>query len=212
VDHPSSFNPGGQGRRGLIRAAGGALVLAAAPATLARAQQTAATWQVPRDHSRFLWVRNGAGEEIAGAYLRGDGQPDWRVVARMQHLFRDMRAGAPGPMPVLLLDVLWLIQASLRFEKPLLLHSGYRTPQTNASLEGAARNSRHMEGQAADIQVRGVAATDLAQRAWAFSQIYDFMGVGVYPGFVHVDIGPKRVWQRGLPQGTPATPAATPPP
>lgn len=198
----------GRGRRALIRVAG-ALVLgggAVAP-RVAEAQQAAAQ-ALPRDLSRFLWVRNQAGEELAGAYLRGDGAPDWRVVARAQHLFRDLRAAVPGPMPVLLLDVLWLIQASFRFERPLMLHSGYRTPLTNASLEGAAQNSRHLEGQAADIVVPGVGAAELAQTAWVFSQIYNFMGIGVYPGFVHVDIGPKRAWQRGLPPPPPPRNAA----
>jgi len=121
------------------------------------------------------------------------------VVQGMQTLFRDVRQSAPGPMPVLLLDVLWLIQTGWRFERPILLHSGYRTPQTNAGLEGAARNSRHMEGQAADIELRDVPVAQVAEAASSFSRLYDFMGVGVYPGFVHVDIGPKRRWHKGAP-------------
>ena len=151
------------------------------------------------DRSRFLWIRNQAGEEVSGAYIRADGWIDWRVVQRMQTLFRDIRQNQPGPMPVLLLDVLWLIQTGWRFERPLLLMSGYRTPQTNASLEGAAFNSRHMEGQAADIALRDVPVGQIAEAAHAFSRIYNFMGVGVYPSFVHVDIGPKRAWERGRP-------------
>jgi uncharacterized protein YcbK (DUF882 family) len=152
------------------------------------------------DRMRFLWVRNQAGEEAAGAYIRADGWIDWRVVAAMQAVFRDLRQNAAGPLPVLLLDVLWLIQTGWRFEQPIVLHSGYRTPLTNASLEGAAFNSRHLEGQAADISLRGVTVEAVAEAATAFSRIYDFMGVGVYPGFVHVDIGPRRAWQRGAPR------------
>jgi uncharacterized protein YcbK (DUF882 family) len=174
----------------------GAAALAAATALLpgaARAQRVG-------DRSRFLWVRNQAGEEVAGTYIRADGWIDWRVVARMQHLFRDLRQDAAGPMPVLLLDVLWLIQAGWRAERPLILLSGYRTPQTNGALEGAARNSRHMEGQAADIVLRDVPVGQVAEAATSFSRLYDFMGVGTYPGFVHVDIGPKRAWERGGPR------------
>lgn len=146
------------------------------------------------DGSRFLWVVNGAGEEVAGAYRRSDGTPDWRVVARLQHLFRDLRADAPGPLPLPLLDILSLIQEGWRHERALLLRSGYRTPGTNAVIEGAARASLHLEGQAADIALRGVPVAEVAQAAASFSSIFGFMGVGAYPGFVHVDIGPRRAW------------------
>ncbi|MBX9700745.1 MAG: DUF882 domain-containing protein [Acetobacteraceae bacterium] len=178
-------------RRLVLRGAGLLpLGLAAAPA---RAQRIG-------DRSRFLWVRNQIGEEVAGHYIRADGWIDWRVVQRMQHLFRDLRENTAGPMPVLLLDVLWLIQTGWRSERPLILMSGYRTPRTNASLEGAAFHSRHLEGQAADIAVRDVPIGQVAEAATSFSRIYDFMGVGTYPGFVHVDIGPRRAWERGAPR------------
>jgi uncharacterized protein YcbK (DUF882 family) len=167
-----------------------ALALAATGGAPARAQPAAR-------RARGLWIRNQAGEEYAGAYLRADGRIDWTVVAVLQLLFRDLRANAAGPMPVLLLDVLWLIQAGWGFRQPLLLLSGYRTPQTNDSLEGAARNSRHLEGQAADIAMNGIPTTEIAAAAAAISGAYAFMGVGAYPGFVHLDIGPRRSWQRG---------------
>jgi uncharacterized protein YcbK (DUF882 family) len=183
----------------LAKAGAGAGAGAAAGAVAGLLPGRAAAQRVG-DRSRFLWVRNQANEEYAGAYIRADGWIDWRVVAAMQHLFRDLREGAAGPMPVLLLDVLWLIQTGWRFERPLLLMSGFRTPRTNSQLEGAARNSRHMEGQAADIALRGVPAGEVAEAAAAFSSVYDFMGVGLYPGFVHVDIGPRRAWQRGAPR------------
>ena len=183
--------PSSSSRR-LLLLRGAALALAAglAPVGPGRAQRVG-------DRARFLWMRNQAGEEVAGAYIRADGWIDWQVVARFQHLFRDLRENAAGPMPVLLLDVLWLIQTGWRFERPLILLSGYRTPRTNASIEGAAFNSRHMEGQAADIALRDVPVGQVAEAASSFSRLYNFMGVGVYPGFVHVDIGPRRAWERG---------------
>ena len=183
----------------MTRLASRRLVLGAAAAAAGGAVLPARAQRVG-DRARFLWVRNQAGEEVVGHYIRSDGWIDWRVVQRLQALFRDLRENAPGPMPVLLLDVLWLIQAGWRHEKPLVLLSGYRTPRTNASLEGAAFNSRHMEGQAADIALRDVPIGQVWESAAAFSRIYNFMGVGSYPGFVHVDIGPRRAWERG---GTP---------
>jgi len=151
------------------------------------------------DHSRFLWVRNRAGEEIAAAFRRVDGQPDETVVAQLQSLFRDLRADTPGPLPVKLLDVLSLIQEGWQYERPLLLHSGFRTLGTNSSLEGAARGSLHLDGQAADIELHRVSVVDLAQAARSFSSIFSFMGVGIYPGFLHVDIGPRRRWIQAAP-------------
>lgn len=180
----------------MIRLASRRLVLGAAAAAATGVVAPAQAQRVG-DRARFLWVRNQAGEEVVGHYIRADGWIDWRIVQRLQSLFRDLRENAAGPMPVLLLDVLWLIQAGWRHEKPLVLMSGYRTPRTNASLEGAAFNSRHMEGQAADIALRDVPISQVAESAAAFSRIYNFMGVGNYPGFVHVDIGPRRAWERG---------------
>jgi uncharacterized protein YcbK (DUF882 family) len=184
----------------MTRLASRRLVLGAAALGAAGALPGAARAQRVGDRSRFLWVRNQAGEEVAGFYIRADGWIDWRVVARMQTLFRDLRQNAAGPMPVLLLDVLWLIQTGWRAERPLILLSGYRTPQTNNALEGAARQSRHLEGQAADIALRDVPIAQVAEAATSFSRLYNFMGVGLYPGFVHVDIGPKRAWDRGGPR------------
>jgi uncharacterized protein YcbK (DUF882 family) len=177
-------------RRLVLGAAAGAAVASALPA---RAQRVG-------DRARFLWVRNQAGEEVSGYYIKADGWIDWRLVQRLQTLFRDLRENAPGPMPVLLLDVLWLIQSGWRHERPLMLLSGYRTPRTNSSLEGAAYHSRHLEGQAADIVLRDVPVSQVAESATSFSRIYNFMGVGIYPRFVHVDIGPKRAWERGGPR------------
>ena len=148
------------------------------------------------DRSRFLWVRNRAGDEVAAAFRNADGTPNWEVVARMQLLFRDLHANAAGPLPVALLDILSLIHGGWRHERPLMLHSGYRTSATNASLEGAARASLHLEGRAADFGLRGATVGDLAEAARSFSSIYGFMGVGRYPGFLHVDIGPRRAWMR----------------
>jgi uncharacterized protein YcbK (DUF882 family) len=179
----------------MIRLASRRLVLGAAVAAVGAIRP--AQGQRVGDRARLLWIRNQAGEEVSGHYIKADGWVDWRVVQRLQTLFRDLRENAAGPMPVLLLDVLWLIQSGWRHERPLLLLSGYRTPRSNAALEGAAFNSRHMEGQAADIALRDVPIAQVAESAATFSRIYDFMGVGNYPGFVHVDIGPRRAWERG---------------
>jgi uncharacterized protein YcbK (DUF882 family) len=173
--------------------------LATSLSLLALPSLPAAAMPRPGDRSRTIWIRNQAGEEVRAAYIRADGQIDWQVVARLQRLFRDLRQNTTGPMPVLLLDKLGQIQARWGFRQPLMLLSGYRTPRTNSSLEGAAQNSRHLEGQAADIQMAGVPPAQLAAAASDVSRHNMFMGVGTYAGFVHVDIGPRRGWRGASP-------------
>lgn len=176
-------------RRALLGAT--ALAVAGLIAAPARAQPR------PGDRSRAIWLRNQAGEELRAAYIRPDGQVDWPAVARLRRIFRDLRRDAVGPLPVQLLDTLGQVQARWRHQGPLILLSGYRTAQTNATLEGAARHSLHLQGQAADIMLPGVPVAQLAAAAAEVSRRYSTMGVGIYPGFVHVDIGPLRGWRGG---------------
>ncbi|WP_372624941.1 YcbK family protein [Falsiroseomonas sp.] len=176
-------------RRGLL--GGAALALAGLVTRPAEAVRR------PGDRSRAIWIRNQAGEEVRAAYVRPDGQIDWQVVARLKRLFRDLRRNQEGPMPVLLLDMLGQVQARWGAQQPLILLSGYRTAQTNNALEGAARNSRHLEGQAADIRIPGVPMAQLAAAAANVSWRYNDLGIGTYPSFVHLDIGPRRGWRGG---------------
>lgn len=93
------------------------------------------------------------------------------------------------------IEALWAVQSYLRAEgvmAPIMVHSGYRTPQTNAQIEGAARLSYHMWGKAADFHVPGV---DLSELAGICEACPISGGVGYYPdGWVHMDTGPKRYW------------------
>lgn len=74
--------------------------------------------------------------------------------------------------------------------KPITVTSGYRCPAHNKAI-GGAKQSRHMQGQAADLVVPGLTP---AQVAAAADQV-GLGGIGVYKsGFTHVDIGPKRRW------------------
>lgn len=144
---------------------------------------------------RWIWVRNGAGEEVATAYRSGEAH-DPVAMARIRHLFRDLRVGAQGPLPSLLVDMLSALQEQWDYTRPILLHSGFRTVQTNRSLEGAAPSSLHLTGQAVDIEVPGLTLEDVGGRAWLLGHRLGFMGIGLYDRFVHLDIGPHRVWTR----------------
>jgi uncharacterized protein YcbK (DUF882 family) len=152
---------------------------------------------IPQPRDRWLWLQNNAGEEVAVAYRTGRAY-NVAALARLQHLFRDLREDAPGPIPGLLLDMLSLVQERLGFTRPLRLISGYRTPRTNASLPYAAPNSLHMQGMAADIMVHGMPQAEVHAQAASLSQYLGFMGVGWYGSFTHIDIGAKASWTRTL--------------
>ena len=71
------------------------------------------------------------------------------------------------------------------FGKPVVVTSGYRTPEYNAKVGGAAK-SRHMLGIAADIQISGVKPADIA--AYARTLMPTYGGIGIYSTFTHIDI------------------------
>ncbi len=98
-----------------------------------------------------------------------------------------------------LMDQSMLTRADYMREKfggPIRITSGYRDPKHNASLPGAAKDSRHMHGDALDIDMAGMSS---AQRTKLLNSALDagFTGIGFYknsPNMLHVDAGRKRTW------------------
>jgi uncharacterized protein YcbK (DUF882 family) len=154
-------------------------------------------------NQRTLWVRRGT-EELRATYWtaeRGRNQDDYLHLCWM---LRDLQADRVFAMDRSLLDMLAGIQAWLKqggIDAPIEIHSGYRTRRTNDKTEGAALNSRHVVGQAADISVPGVSNVRLA----GMSSVLGRGGTGFYVGrgFVHVDTGNERIWidQKRRPAG-----------
>ena len=83
---------------------------------------------------------------------------------------------------------------------PLTVVSGYRTPEYNAKLasksSGVANNSQHVQGRAADIsptkptRERVEALWNLVRSMWHHGKLPLLGGLGVYPGWIHVDTRP----------------------
>jgi zinc D-Ala-D-Ala carboxypeptidase len=76
------------------------------------------------------------------------------------------------------------------YGKSVKVNSGYRSPEVNASV-GGSKTSDHCKGQAADIEITGVANGDLAKyiaENYKFTQvILEFYTQGVPDsGWVHV--------------------------
>ncbi|MEF3192178.1 MAG: DUF882 domain-containing protein [Campylobacterales bacterium] len=177
-------------RRLFLKVAAGALTMAALP------EGGLAALSQPEE--RFLWLRRqGISDELKMIYFK-DGEIVKSAYDQFCDLARDLRADATAPMDPNLMHHLFYVQQRLigmggpDFIKPITILSGYRTPQTNNSTEGAAKGSFHLKGQAIDFayaQMDGAFLGVLAMQLQAG-------GVGFYRGrdFIHIDTGYVRSW------------------
>lgn len=85
---------------------------------------------------------------------------------------------------------------------PITINSGYRAPEVNAAV-GGSKTSDHCRGQAADIEIAGVANADLANyiaQYFNFTQlILEFYTPGIPDsGWVHVSYDPNNLKRQCL--------------
>lgn len=144
--------------------------------------------------------RDGPARRIR--YCTEDGLLDSDGYGAACSLLRDVHANKLVMMDPRLLDVLCGIQRWMEYNgrrSTIEILSGFRTQQTNASLEGAAKNSMHLYGKAADIFISGASS---AQVGAMVQQFNSNGGTGVYlaRGFVHVDTGAARTWVSSAPR------------
>lgn len=104
----------------------------------------------------------------------------------------DCRDGTKVPAELMpniqkLADQLQILRDNLG--ETIHVNSGYRSPAYNARI-GGATNSQHMQAKAADITCKSKTPKQLAAyiEKLITSGTLKFGGIGVYPGFVHVDI------------------------
>lgn len=149
-------------------------------------------WEKPRE----IWMwRKQTKEEANVVYWAGN-----QMVAdgyiELCKLLRDVDAKKTVRMDMVLLDILYGIQqwfALAGQARRIDITSGYRSTTTNAHTEGAARNSQHLLGAAADLKIEGVPMEYLGQLALYLQG----GGVGFYQdGHIHVDKGRVRVWRK----------------
>lgn len=152
----------------------------------------------PSAARRILWLRReGYGDEIVAPFCI-DGRtvymPGYRQIC---WLMRDRNiAAAQGyvAFDIVEIEALWEVQHALGLlgiRQPLVITSGYRSPETNAATEGAARNSMHLYAKAADMYVPGLSMRDLFDTCWSRSVSG---GMGYYDSHVHLDTGTRRWW------------------
>ena len=151
------------------------------------------------DRYRLVIERMDTGEFAAAPFTINGTSLYWPGYKRLCAVLRDEHVSPRVgyvQIDVRTIEALWAVQRYLvraGVDAPIVVHSGYRSPQTNALIEGAARYSLHMWGKAVDFHVPGVPLDELAGicRACPISG-----GVGYYPeGWVHLDTGPKRSWE-----------------
>lgn len=90
-----------------------------------------------------------------------------------------------------LLEVLENIRK--HFNAPVIINSGYRTPNWNRKVNGA-ENSYHCKGMAADIVVKGHSSKEVAEYA---DSIMEQGGVIRYTNFVHIDVREEK-YRKGV--------------
>ncbi len=178
-------------RTDFMTALGGvALAAAISPAAAAAAVATST--------KRVLWLkREGYNEEIIAPFSL-DGRTVYSAGYReICWLLRDHSVPfAQGYVrfDIVAIEALWEVQQTLALQgviRPLIITSGYRSPQTNAATEGAARNSQHLYAKAVDMCVEGVSMRELFDACWSRGISG---GIGYYSDHIHLDSGTRRWW------------------
>jgi uncharacterized protein YcbK (DUF882 family) len=118
------------------------------------------------------------------------------ALEEITYYMRDWRDNTVHPIDTRTIDILTAAHRLMETDEPYTLLSGYRSPATNAMLRrrssGVARNSRHLRGEAADVQLQSRSVNQMYNAARACNA----GGVGRYSRseFVHMDCGPVRSW------------------
>ena len=148
-------------------------------------------------HKTLSLAHHHTGDNLSLTYYE-QGRYIHSALEEISYFLRDYHNDAVHSVDPALLDQLYDVKLLLGVNKPFHIVSGYRSPQTNASLRrhnrGVARQSLHMEGRAVDIRMEGVSSKTIRDAALALQR----GGVGFYPSsnFVHLDTGDLRTWHR----------------
>src|ERR1700722_19363924 len=152
----------------------------------------------PTREYRLFFYHTHTNERLDIVYRRGENYlPE--ALAKLDHYLRDHRTGEVRHFDPRLFDLLYDLTTSLNDSGGEIdVVCGYRTPWSNEFLRtrnthsGVAVHSLHMEAEAIDIRLPGIATTALRDAALRLQR----GGVGYYrdSNFVHVDVGRVRRW------------------
>jgi uncharacterized protein YcbK (DUF882 family) len=139
------------------------------------------------------------GEDITVTFKR-NGRYDDDALKKLDWFMRDWRKEQSTHMDPHLFDLLWEAYREVGATQPIDVVCGYRSPETNSMLRrrssGVAQFSQHINGQAMDFFIPGVALEKIREVGLRMQR----GGVGFYPTsgspFVHMDTGTIRHWPR----------------
>lgn len=165
------------------------------PQNYANSSDAAAFWAKPRTLNLF---RPSSGEHQVVCFWR-DGRLDLKGYLEACKLLRDVTANKTVQIDLRLLNLLrgqqgWL-EMAMGLKEPYQINSGYRSEETNALTEGAAKDSLHKKGQACDGKYPSLPIEYQGKLMSAFRT----GGVGFYINrqkFIHSDVGRIRYWVR----------------
>ena len=143
---------------------------------------------------RELWITRPDAQESIRAVYWADGALQPQGYRAINWIYRDLQAGVERPISLQLLNLNYVIQCAVAQRwspRPIVLLSGFRTPQTNRQL-GGVEPSIHFTGQADDYIYAGLSFEDNVKVA----RLFQVGGLGVYPdrGSLHKDLGRSRTW------------------
>lgn len=139
---------------------------------------------------RHLTIINAHTQERYDRSFVVNGEYDQDALDEYSYFARDWRQNLVKDVDPACIEIVWKIWRMLGTSTPFYLNSGYRSPATNGSLKGAAKQSMHLQAKAMDLSHPSVPPSEVhaaAMTLWAG-------GVGRYDTFTHVDSGTKRRW------------------
>lgn len=149
----------------------------------------------------------GGGAELAERWVSSK-HDESILPKKVREYYRDVM-GRVAPMtdaldfPIVAADGVDLTrvdtQALVKFEglqaavgRPITIISGHRDAKHNEAVGGAKR-SRHIQGDALDLDTKGWGEEDVLRLVETASAM-GFTGIGVYNNSVHLDLGQRRAW------------------
>jgi uncharacterized protein YcbK (DUF882 family) len=147
-------------------------------------------WSRPRE----LWITRPEAQESIRTVFWADGALQVEGCRAINRIYRDLQAGVERPIALGLLNLNYAMQRAIAHSgspRPMVLLSGFRTPQTNRRV-GGVEPSLHFAGQADDFIYAGLSFQDNLRLA----RLFQVGGLGVYPdrGSLHKDLGAPRIW------------------
>ena len=134
-------------------------------------------------HPAFLFIKiTSWGNDIMATYTKGKSVKLTRNFKSTEFDCKGKGCCSKTPIDIELVGYLQVIRNY--FGKSVVINSGYRCQKHNKNV-GGVTNSKHCEGMAADIVVKGISPKEVAR--FAETIMPKSGGIGIYKNFVHID-------------------------